>query len=254
MIRINLLNGRSGSADRLPPALDADGSRSKFLTKRELLLVISLLAIGVAVIGAQVYGVFEETVDENEPLVGIYENPNGTPPVRVAAAVEPTETNEATEPEPLPEEAAVPVAEVVPPPPVAVPDSAVVAAVPPPSVPPSASSSNPTMPGHVVTALRVTPSGAGVQVIADVEGKPEYRSFWLSEPDRLVLDIDSAELRVSTAELTRSNPHPLIRQLRAAQNSFDPPRVRIVLETSRTAPTEITATTAGISVKVIPAP
>jgi hypothetical protein len=76
----------------------------------------------------------------------------------------------------------------------------------------------------------------------------------LANPDRLVVDIEGAELRVAPDELSRSNPHPLIRQLRAAQNSFEPPRARIVVEAERDGPVEITATAAGISVKLSPAP
>jgi hypothetical protein len=105
-----------------------------------------------------------------------------------------------------------------------------------------------------VTALRLVPWDQSIEVLAEVQGQPEYRSFWLTNPDRLVIDLEDAELRVSPEELSQASPHPLIRQVRAAQNSFEPPLVRIVVETEGDGPVEITANAAGISVKLSPAP
>jgi hypothetical protein len=86
MIRINLLKGRAGSNDLLPPALDASGTPSRFLTKREMILAFALVTIGGGIIAAQVLGVFREPPADDEPLVATYERPDApTPPPSAAA-------------------------------------------------------------------------------------------------------------------------------------------------------------------------
>lgn len=241
MIRINLLKGRAGSSDFLPPALDANGTPSRFLTKREMILALALVTIGGGIIAAQVFGVFREPPSDDEPLVAVYERPAAPtpPPAREAPAVEaaPIVTSEP------------PIAEVSLP---AQAEAPVVASA-------AALQERPdrefgAAPAHTVTALKLIPWGSAIEILAQVQGRPPYRSFWLNNPDRLVIDVEDSELRVSAAELSRTNPHPLIRQLRAAQNSFEPPVVRIVVETDRDGPVEITDNAAGISVKLSPAP
>lgn len=245
MIRINLLKGRPGSADRLPPALTADGTSSKFLTQRELVLAVALVVIGGGIVAAQVFGVFEEPADDT--YVAVYEQPGGPRP---AARLEPEPTIEPLPDTELVDSSAEPAAPV--------PNSArtaAAAAAPVPPVESSADSSSGDPPSYTVTGLRLVEWGEAIEVFVDVEGAPEYRSFWVNNPDRLVLDLEDAELRVSAAELSRSDVHPLISQLRVAQNSFDPLVVRIVVETARNEGSiEITAASGGISVKLAPAP
>ena len=247
MIRINLLKGRAGSADRLPPALTTDGTSSKFLTQRELVLAVALVVIGGGIVAAQVFGVFEEPADDT--YVAVYERPGGPPPAaRPAPEPEPT-----IEPSPDPELADSSAEPAAP-----VPDparAAAAASTPAPPVESSADSSSGDPPSYTVTGLRLVEWGEAIEVFVDIEGAPEYRSFWVNNPDRLVLDLEDAELRVSAAELSRSDVHPLIRQLRVAQYSFDPPIVRLVVETARNeGPIEVTAASGGISVKLAPAP
>jgi hypothetical protein len=240
MIRINLLKGRAGSNDFLPPALDANGVPSRFLTKREMILALALVTIGGGIIAAQVFGVFREPPSGDEPLVAVYERPAApTPPAREAPAVEaaPIVTSE-----PPIVEAPLPVQPETP----AVASAAGVQERP--------DREFGAAPAHTVAALKLIPWGSAIEILAQVQGRPPYRTFWLNNPDRLVIDVEDSELRVSAAELSRTNPHPLIRQLRAAQNSFEPPVVRIVVETDRDGPVEITDNNAGISVKLSPAP
>jgi hypothetical protein len=240
MIRINLLKGRAGSADRLPPALTTDGISSKFLPQRELVLAVALAAIGGGIIAAQVFGVFEEPADDT--YVAVYERPGGPPPAaRPAPEPEPTI-------EPLPDPELVD-ASAEPAAPAPNPARAVAAAVAPvPPIESSADSSIGDSPSYTVAGLRLVEWGEAIEVFVDVEGAPEYRSFWVNNPDRLVLDLEDAEL-------SRSDVHPLISQLRVAQNSFDLPIVRIVVETVRNeGPIEITAAFGGIPVKLAPAP
>ncbi|MDA0204250.1 MAG: AMIN domain-containing protein [Acidobacteria bacterium] len=241
MIRINLLKGRAGSNDSLPPALDASGAPSRFLTKREIVLALALVAIGCGIIAAQVLGVFREPLSDDEPLVAIYERPAaptpppavaGEPPAVAAVPIVPSE----------PPIAAAPVQS----------ETSIVTAEPPVQERPEREFG--AAPTHTVAALKLVPWGQAIEILAEVQGQPQYRSFWLTNPDRLVIDVEDAELRVSPSELSRASPHPLIRQLRAAQNSFEPARVRIVVETVRDGPVEITANGVGISVKISPAP
>lgn len=243
MIRINLLKGRGGSNVVLPPALDASGTPSRFLTKREIILALALVTIGGGIIAAQVFGIFSEPPSDDEPLVATYGRPpapRSTPPPASetpaveAAPIVPSEPTVADAPVPVEPETPV--------------------AAPVVSVQERPEREFGAEPAHTVSALRLVPWGQAIEILAEVQGQPQYRSFWLANPDRLVIDVEDAELRVSPAELSRTNPHPLIRQLRAAQNSFEPPLVRIVVETERDGPVEITANAAGISVKLSPAP
>ncbi len=100
----------------------------------------------------------------------------------------------------------------------------------------------------------MVPWGDAVEVRAEVTGEPTYSSFWLSDPQRLVIDIEDAELRAVASDLNQADPHPLIRRVRAAQNSFEPARVRLVVETSREGPVEISSSADGVSVRLSPAP
>jgi hypothetical protein len=252
MIRINLLKGRTGVADRLPPALTAEGYSSRFLTQRELVLAVALVAIGGGIIAAQVYGVFEAPA-EDDPYVATYERPGGPPP---ATRTAPTAEPEADVPPATEAEVTEPVI-----PPAAAPETVpaslpmAFAPEPTPVAEPIARAAFGDAPGHTVTGLRLVEWGEAIEVFVDVAGTPEYRSFWVNNPDRLVIDLEDSELRVSNSELNRSDVHPLISQLRAAQNSFDPPLVRIVVQTARSeGPVEITPSSDGISVKLTPAP
>jgi hypothetical protein len=241
MIRINLLKGRPGSNAVLPPALDASGTPSRFLTKREMILALALVAIGGGIIAAQVLGVFRAPPSDDEPLVATYGPPPASrsdpppaaePPAVEAAPIVPSE--------PPIDEAPVPFAAPV------VPGDA--------SAPVQPEREFGAEPAHTIAALKLIPWGQSIEILAEVQGQPQYRSFWLTNPDRLVIDVEDAALRVAPSELSRTSPHPLIRQLRAAQNSFEPPLVRIVVETDRDGPVEITAAAVGISVKLSPAP
>ncbi len=202
---------------------------------------MALVTIGGGIIAAQVLGVFRQPPSDDEPLVATYERPAAPtptsppasdPPAVEAASIVPSEPQMAEAPAQSDRQVASPAT----------------------SAPESPEREFGAAPAHTVTALKLIPWGQAIEVLAEVKGQPQYRSFWLTNPDRLVIDVEDAELRVSPAELSRTSPHPLIRQLRAAQNSFEPPRVRIVVETERDGPVEITANSSGISVKLSPAP
>lgn len=251
MIRINLLKGRTGSVDRLPPALTADGSTSRFLTQRELILAVAVVAIGGGIIAAQTFGVFDAPADDDGPYVATYERPGGPPPAAAPREVAPVVAAPIVSDEPIATVEDEPVASA----PVPAPPPVAATPAPPPPVAVSDNSSFGDPPGHTVTGLRLVEWGDAIEVVVDIAGNPEYRSFWVNNPDRLVIDLEDAELRVTNAELNRSDVHPLISQLRAAQNSFDPPLVRIVVQTARDeGPVEITPSADGISVKLAPAP
>lgn len=252
MIRINLLKARMGSSDLLPPALDASGAPSRFLTKRELILALALVTVGGGIIAAQVMGIFSVSPARDEPPVATSEKrADPAPPPPVSAPV-------VSAPPPASAPPAVETAPVVPSEPPSAAESPAPSAAPL-VTPPAPSPERPErqfgdQPTYTVTALKLVPSGQAIEVLAEVQGQPEYRSFWLTNPDRLVIDLEDAELHVSPGELSQPSSHPLIRQVRAAQNSFEPPLVRIVVETQREGPVEITANAAGISVKLSPAP
>jgi hypothetical protein len=151
MIRINLLKGRPGSNAVLPPALDASGTPSRFLTKREMILALALVAIGGGIIAAQVLGVFRAPPSDDEPLVATYGPPPASrsdpppaaePPAVEAAPIVPSE--------PPIDEAPVPFAAPV------VPGDA--------SAPVQPEREFGAEPAHTIAALKLIPWGQSIEI------------------------------------------------------------------------------------------
>ena len=80
-----------------------------------------------------------------------------------------------------------------------------------------------------VTALEVRPLGRQLEVFLGVEGADvAISTFNLDNPGRIVVDVKNAKLEMRAG--SRSVSHPLLQKIRIAQNLFDPPRVRLVMD------------------------
>lgn len=115
---------------------------------------------------------------------------------------------------------------------------------PQPPVPPRSMEHSPPFPPSIPQATVLGPAAAGMTVIDEVyfrdhrfylksAGNAELHiknRFVLSEPTRLVLDVDNAVLRDRALTRPISGDSPEIRQIRVGQ--FDDKTVRIVIQTS----------------------
>ncbi len=260
MIRINLLKSLNAAPSAAPQvqeaALKPSGS-STFISKREVALGGLFLVLGGVILATQVFDVFEDPalVEQmsGDPLPKETAVEMPAPPPEPSAASD-TEPSEAAEPAPSQTAAAQgsPAREGEP----TVPESS--EPKPSPNVQPPEPEQAPAA-GSVarisgdavaVSDIQVVPWGDAAEVFIAVVGSG-YSTFRLDNPPRFVIDIKNAELRVPSAKRSFSVDHPLIQVVRAAQNSLDPPIVRVVIETAAPAP-EVSETPKGISVKLGP--
>jgi|GEM_PF-2873056 len=80
-----------------------------------------------------------------------------------------------------------------------------------------------------VTELEVRPLGRQLEVFLGVQdGEVDISTFNLDNPGRIVVDVKNARLETRTRILNVG--HPLLQKIRIAQNLFDPPRVRLVMD------------------------
>lgn len=81
-----------------------------------------------------------------------------------------------------------------------------------------------------VIAVRVWPSSAYTRVTLESNRTLKYKQFMLTNPDRLVVDIEGIQLNsvLKTVSQQFQSNDPLIKEARIGQ--FDPKKVRLVLE------------------------
>lgn len=280
MIRVNLLHSRKDGMQRLP----AEGGASAFISGREVLLAAVFLVLGGIILWVVVSNsngpddaalVAEETTAP--PALAPPEQafvPDGqADPARVAEAAIP----QGETPAPLasgsgePPAVAAAVAEsaassatgnvqrpVSSPstqtPPPARPPSQPAAPAPRSSAasPPATSSGTSAAPSGslILSAVRVFTRGSDLQIIAATDGLPEYKLFRVENPDRVVIDIPGAWLEVPRAERERTVSHPVVQQLRIAQNQLEPPLVRVVLEVSSFPELQVVPRSDGLVISV----
>lgn len=240
MIRINLLDVRPRSAERLDSILST-GASSTFISRREALAGALFLALTIAIMGvlAMKLGPGEESAE----AVSTPEEP--------AAAL-------ATRPEPAILEAELLVSD----PQAAESDAADVEAAPPagpappPDAPPARVEATAAAPGGpAVTAVRATPLADRLDVFLETGASPQVKSFRVDNPSRLVFDIEGAQLAIPDAQRIQAIASPFASRLRIAQFTIEPPTVRLVLEAGA-APAQAAVSTspAGVSIVVTPAP
>ncbi len=277
MIRINLLKTPAAAPVAAPQDQEAPlkpSGSSTFISRREVALGGLFLLLGGAILATQVFDVFEDpalveqmsgeappkeiavqmSAPEREPDQGLeaavapLEEP---PPSAVAAEVsENAGESEAPANQPAVDERT---------PDAPLPSSAEPKPSPqrksPAKPAPAAGAPSPKAGRFAIAEgavpvrdIQIVPWGESAEVFISVSGA-QYSTFRLASPPRLVVDIENAMLSVPSNKRNMSVDHAAIRQIRSAQNSFDPALVRVVIETD-VSDAEVTATANGISVKL----
>jgi len=246
MIRINLLDGLPRG--RAVQAKLRRGGASAFLSGREAVLGGLFLGLGFVIL-AVIFVLApsdgpSNTLADSEGGAADATLPEATSEVAPGRASD-SVPGPASEPEPLivadviVPPSMVPQVEPKKPNPMAERGPATAAADAPPSdappsdAPPAAGPSTTPGPGWDaaarVTKLEVNPLGRQLEIFLGVEqGEVDISTFNLDNPGRIVVDVKNARLETSTRRLTVN--HPLLQKIRIAQNLFDPPRVRLVMD------------------------
>ncbi|MBI1357648.1 MAG: AMIN domain-containing protein [Acidobacteria bacterium] len=230
MIRINLLEHLPAPTERLQAMLNP-GRSGGFISRREVVLGGLFLGLALAILGTQLWFRQEDLEPEAPSLEAAVETPAPRP------ASPPAAPPAQAQPDPLP------VAELIVEAPPAEPD--------PPAREPSETARPATAgaPLHV-TALQLTPLATGLDVFVSIAGAPTVRSFRVDNPNRVVFDIPGATLDIPDAQRNQVVDGELVQRVRIAQNTLDPPLVRLVLETPVFPAVEISSNDAGVSLRI----
>ena len=246
MIRINLLEVRPRSAERLDTILST-GRSSTFISRREALLGVLFLALtaGILAVFATRFG---SSVPEPDAVAAVQPElplpePVDPPPSPLLAAEPPS-----AEPLAAQQSAAEPPFAEAPPP--------EIQPEPEPAVPPSP----PAQPAVAAPKLRLTDVRATVledrvDVFLEIPGSPDVSRFRLDNPARLVFDFTGSEVAAPASRLIQPLDGALIQRVRIGQYKTDPPVVRVVLEVGeRPVKAEVASSEAGVGIQVTPEP
>jgi len=236
---------RPKSTERLDALLSPGGS-STFISRREGLLGLLFLVLTVAILGILVYRFVSGGGEESETVAASAEP---APPATPAEPPPARATQPQPEPEPEPEPASEPASG-----PEAAPEPTPAAAPEPAPAEPQAPAPAASAAGGVLTAMRVTPLADRVDIFLEMPNAPPATSFQVDNPPRIVFDIPGARLLVPDSARNQTVDSPLIRRVRIAQNAFDPPLVRLVLEVDSFPSTAVSTSQVGLSIRVTPAP
>ena len=233
MIRMNLLKAKFGSGGRLA----SPGGSPAWISRREVLLGVIFLLLGVGVLGWQLSD-FGESEEGLTAEVGSIEPPaaDGEPDA-APGEVEPA-TSEPSESSSPPGPAAEPPAE-----PAARPASS--------DAREAQRAAGTSSPGRL-TQLVASEEGDRLRVFVATGSKPEYRSFRLDDPPRWVIDLPGVQVAVERSQRELSVSHPLVRRVRVAQNSLTPLKARVVLDLVGRPEVEILPQINGLYVIVAP--
>ncbi len=258
MIEINLLRPRikpPGWQSALEPR-----DWSAFISRRELLLAIVLLALGLAILRLG-FGLLDEAAD----VTG--DQASAAPVTPAVSEDPPTGTASGTEPlaaDPAPAEDAggavdpsgdAPLADASPEPstlstPAASPPDPATSqqapiADPSPGDPPSS--------GGRLTQLRQVTQPDVVQVVIIAEGTPDYTAFRVDNPNRVVIDIPAFRVAIPKSQRSQPISHPSMERVRVGQYRADPPVSRIVFDVVSFPDVEISSQPGSLRIRLSPA-
>ncbi|HUG81557.1 MAG TPA: AMIN domain-containing protein [Bryobacterales bacterium] len=258
MIRVNLLQPIGHREGRIE-SLIRTGGASAFITRGEVLLALGCLAIAAGVLVFQSGGSGEQgradsvetplTSPPKQPLVrdidadrqtASGETPGALSGSDVAAdtagavGVDETAPGDAiaSNLEPLTAETS---SKVEPPAP-ATPStpSNPTRSTPTPSPPPVDAtpkpSQQPPAAAPVLQQLVVSAEGETLRIFAATGTQPEYSTFRLDNPKRIVIDLPGVRLSLPREQHDQTLDHPQVSRIRAGQHQTNPPRARIVLD------------------------
>ena len=243
MIRVNLLEALGAHEGRFESFVRTGGA-SAFVSRREVLLGFACLSIAGALLFFQLDGMGSDglaaalpagetpIVKDEKPLIRYMDEesatvPGGTEedlqePSLTSAAADVVETGANTSaPEPSVE-----------------PDEAVtVSAVPPAQADlhldlQADDATQPTATLPTLSQLVVSSEGGVLRIFAATGTQPEYSTFLLDKPKRVVVDLPGVRLTLPRGRLEQLPDHPQVSRIRAGQYQMNPPRARIVLDVS----------------------
>lgn len=251
MIRINLLNHLPAPTEGLQAMLHP-GRSGGFISRRETILGGLFLLMAFAILGSQLW-MHREPAEEpaaqsaRAPVTKVEANPNNPsgPGYRGGQGGSPPF---ATKPGTTKPETAPPAAEAAPesaPEPAPKPTTQTAASRPSPEpAKPDAAARSP------LTAIRVTPIEDGVDIFLPIEGSPRVKTFRVDDPSRVVFDIPGATLEAPNEQRVQRIDSPWITRVRVAQNTIEPPLVRVVLEVPDFPKTSSSVSEVGIAIRV----
>ena len=278
MIEINLLRPKIKPPGWRAP-LEPRGW-SAFISRRELVLAIVLLALGFSILrlGFGLFDLETDVVGDQASIVPLNPPPPGdllgdaqsqpaslaeapAPAGNLGTAVDPSEDPSLAGAPPEPPSLSAPGAS---PPRPATSQQGSASAEPPP-VEPSASqqgsasaepppvepSASPS--GGRLTQLRQVTQGNLVQVVVITDGTPAYKAFRVDNPNRVVIDIPGFRVAIPKAQRSQSISHPSIERVRVGQFRADPPVSRVVFDVVSFPDVEISSRPGSLRIRLSPA-
>ena len=220
MIRVNLLKAKSSSAGRLESlATPRDGT---FVARREITLGALFLLAGALILFFQ----FRDTQSSDPAVAGAEQVPQeeyidaimdeeaaASPASRPQLAGASLNPAEPVVPRPTPSTAATEAAD----------EPSPVTTTPPTGTPPAGQSGK-------LTQLVVSLGDESLRIFALTGKQPEYSSFRLDLPKRVVVDLPGVQLSLPRGQVQQTVAHSLVTKVRAGQFRVQPPTARLVLE------------------------
>ena len=261
MIEINLLRPRikpPGWQSALEPR-----DWSAFISRRELVLAIVLLALGFSILRVG-FGLFEGETN----VTG--DQASSVPPTPPASEDLLTDTQSDTESlaeDPAPAGDAGTVADptvdapLVGPPPG--PSSPSTPANPPPGPaasqqgspnaepPPGEPLASPS--GGELRQLRQVTQGNLVQVVVVTDGTPTYKTFRVDNPNRVVIDIPGFRVAIPKPQRSQSISHPSMERVRVGQYRQNPLVSRLVFDVVSFPDVQISSRPGSLRIRLSPA-
>ena len=261
MIEINLLRPRIKPPGWQSP-LEPRGW-SAFISRRELVLAIVLLALGFSILRVG-FGLFEgETNVTGDQASSVPPTPPASedlltdtqsdteslaqdpaPAGDAGTAVDPSEDPPLVGAPPEPSSLSTPGAS---PPQTATSQQGLASAEPPPGEPLASPS------GGELTQLRQVTQGNLVQVVVVTDGTPTYKTFRVDSPNRVVIDILGFRVAIPKPQRSQSISHPSIERVRVGQYQADPPVSRIVFDVVFFPDVQISSRPGSLRIRLSPA-
>jgi len=253
MIRINLLKHMPAPTERLQAMLNPSRSGG-FISRRETILGGLFLLLAFTILGTQLW--LAQEPQEEPPVEEVSDRPaSAYPQFKMGAgAANPFEgkkpSDAGSQPARLDSTPTAP--KSAPPAAQSAPEPVVAKTAPKPAAEPqspAAPKGDEAFSGKI-TGVRVTAVEDGVDLFLPVQGRPRVRTFRVDNPNRVVFDIPGAVLEAPREQTSQSVESAWVSRVRAAQNSIEPPLVRVVLEVPEFPSIQHSASDAGVAIRV----
>jgi hypothetical protein len=102
-----------------------------------------------------------------------------------------------------------------------------------------------------VTGVKIQAQGDSLTVRVEANTEIRHRSFELSGPSRIVVDVPGCQAALPGDQSLQSVEHPLLHRVRASQFSVEPAVFRVVLDVSAIPSYQIRAAGRGLEIHVL---